>query len=120
MIVRALNQSGAWQYGKGKNDYIKDQKALAQMLKTRLKSFLGDCFFALSDGIDWFNLNGSKDVLALRLAVASTILNTEGITALLDLSFNLSENTRVATITCSVETVYGRLNNLVIEQSTGL
>lgn len=118
MIIRAIDEEGNWLYGRGKNDYLKNGNAIAELLSTRLKSFLGDCFFDNTSGIDWFNLLGAKDERAISLAVSATILNTEGVTALLDLSINLSQ-TRVITITCSVNTVYGRQSNLIVENNVG-
>lgn len=118
MIVRGIDSDGNWLFGRGKNDYKKNNAAIAQMITTRLKSFLGDCFFDVTDGIDWFVLLGGKSSQAVSIAVSSVILNTEGVTALLDLSVDLSQ-TRVITIGCSVETVYGRLQNLLIQQSVG-
>lgn len=91
MIVRAIDNVGDWLYGKGKNDYKTGREAVAQCIQTRLYSFLGDCFFATNEGIDWFNLLGSKQRLALELAVSSTILNTENVTAILELTSSLDE-----------------------------
>ncbi len=113
MIVRALSADGDFTFGKGKNNYKKDLDALNQSLKTRLQSILGDCFFALTDGIDWFNLQGSKNELELKLAIAATILNTPDVTELLELSVNLSHNTRVITITYEIDTAFGITSNAV-------
>lgn len=82
MRVRAIDASGDWQFGKGKQDYKQNFAALSQNIKTRILSFLGDCFFDLEAGIDWFNLLGSKDRTALELAISTTILNTEGVTGI--------------------------------------
>lgn len=117
MIVRGIDTDGDWMFGKGRNDYLKNNAAVAQNIKTRLQSFLGDCFFALNAGLDWFNLLGSKNQLALSLAVSSSILNTRDVTAIVNLTFDLSAN-RAATLHYSVETVYGRLNQ-IIQQNLG-
>lgn len=91
MIVRALDSTGDWQYGKGKNDYKRGVDATAQNIKTRLSMFLGDCFFALQVGIDWFNLLGSKQPVALNLAIGSVILNTQDVTAIATLSVDITD-----------------------------
>lgn len=114
MIVRALDANHDWTFGKGKNNYKKDNAAVAQSIETRLLSFLGDCFFAIRDGIDWFNLLGSKNQLALSLAVSSTILNTNEVTAITQLSLDLSV-TRALTMHYEVETVFGRLNRIIVQ-----
>lgn len=105
MSVRSLDALGDWTFGRGKNNYLTQNKEIRQNIQTRLLSFLGDCFFDTAAGIDWFNLLGSKDQTALNLAVNSTILNTEGVTSLLQLSIVLSSVRRL-TISYEVATVY--------------
>lgn len=112
MIVRALDGNGDWQFGKGKNDYKRNLNATAQNISTRLKSFLNDCFFAANEGIDWFNLLGSKNQQAISLAVSSVILNTVDVTSIVSLQINLSVN-RTITIQYNVSTVYGRTSDVV-------
>lgn len=118
MIVRELDENSDWTYGKGKNNYLKDKKALGQTLGTRLKSFLGDCFFALQDGIDWYNLLSTPgSELQLRLSISATILNTVGVTGLQEIGFSIDERTRAATITYRVATIYGLISNQFIFDS---
>lgn len=112
MIVRSLDVSGDWQFGKGKNDYLKNNKAIVQTISTRLKCFLGNCFFDLSAGLDWFNLLGSKNQLALELAVRATILNTPQVTSIVDVTITLDENTRRINMRYVVETVYSIINRV--------
>lgn len=105
MRVRALDADHDWTFGKGQNDYKANLDAVVQSINTRLNSFLGDCFFSASSGIDWFNLLGSKNALALNLAISATILNTEGVVALHQLSLNL-DDARELTVRYKVLTVY--------------
>lgn len=98
MRVRALDGNGDWQFGKGQNDFLTKNSAVIQNISTRLKSFLGDCFFDLGAGIDWFNFLGSKDQVGLNLAVSAIILNTEDITGIKQLSIDLNRVTRKITI----------------------
>lgn len=109
-IVRAVDSDGDWLFGKGRNDYKSGVDATAQNIKTRLQSFLGDCFFDTGAGVDWFNLLGSKQLLALKIAVAAIILNTTDVTGILELSFNLDE-TRRLTIQYKTATIYGTVQN---------
>lgn len=110
MRVRALDADRDWQFGKGRNDYKQNLKSVVQHIETRLYSFLGDCFFDTGAGIDWFNLLGSKETLALELAISSTILNTPEVTGLLQLSSTL-DNARRVFINYQVATVYGTAAN---------
>jgi hypothetical protein len=106
MIIRGLDGNGDWRFGKGKNDYLSFNQAIMQNIATRLRSFLGDCFFAPEAGLDWFNLLGSKNQLALELAVRSVILNTTGVTSIVNLSINLEESTRLISMTYTITTVF--------------
>jgi hypothetical protein len=116
MIVRSIDGNNDWLFGKGKNDYKKDRSAIAQNIKTRLQSFLGDCFFALSDGIDWFNLLGSKNVLELRLAISSVILNTQGVTEIVSVNVIENNSSRTLSVQYEVNTVLGRVQDALTEE----
>lgn len=87
MIVRGLDQDGDWTFGGGKSNYLSGNAAISQNLQTRISSFIGDCFFDLGAGIDWFNYcAGSKSQLAVQLSVSAVILNTYGVTGVSQLS----------------------------------
>ncbi len=105
MITRALDADHDWLFGKGKNDYLVDGPAVNQNIKTRLLSFLGDCFFDINAGVDWFNLLGAKDEPALNLAVKTVILNTKYVIGLEELSVLLNRD-RLEMMSYKVTTVY--------------
>ena len=104
--VRGVDNNNDWLFGKGKNDYKSNNNAVAQNIKTRLQSFLGDCFFDLNAGIDWFNLLGSKQQLSLKLSVSATILNTAEVKEIIEVSTSLSQD-RTITLTYVALTSYG-------------
>ena len=106
MRVRAIDGNHDWLFGKGQNDYRRGLQATIQNINTRLYEFLGDCFFNVGAGIDWFNLLGSKNQVALNLAISSVILNTEDVTGVEQLSAVLS-STRNFTVSYKVQTSYG-------------
>lgn len=112
MIVRALDVNGDWTFGKGKNDYLSGVDAVAQSISTRLDCFLGDCFFSTSFGIDWWNLLGTKQELALSLAISAMILNTPEVLSLEQLSISLDPSTRNLTVVYTVNTIYGRISEI--------
>lgn len=117
MRVRALNQNHDWTFGKGQNDYLRSNAAIAQNINTRLSSFLGNCFFDLGAGIDWFNLLGAKDQTALNLAISSVILNTTEVTGILQLSVGLNA-ARDFTVQYRVQTVYSAASSTFVFDST--
>ena len=103
-----------WKSG-SKSNYKKDSTAVAQNVRTRLQSFLGDCFFATDEGIDWFNLLGSKRILELKLNISSTILNTQDVTSLVEIYVNILNNRQI-TVIYSANTIYGPVIRQTINQ----
>jgi hypothetical protein len=62
---RSVDDDNDWNFGKGRNDYVRNIRAVEQNIRTRLNSFLGDCFFSTGSGLDWFNLLGNKNQIAI-------------------------------------------------------
>ncbi len=111
MRVRAIDNDHDFLYGKGQNDYRTANAAIAQNIDTRLSSFLGDCFFDLGAGIDWFNLLGGKDEIAINLAISAVILNTDGVTGMIQTSISLNSN-RLLSVAYKVQTVYSTVSSI--------
>lgn len=108
MIVRALDGTGDWTFGAGLNNYKSAQMAIMQNIQTRLSSFIGNCFFDMGAGINWFGFlggKGSDNATALSLALSAAIVNTSGVQGLQQLSFNISTS-RMFSITYQVQTIY--------------
>lgn len=117
MSVRQIDVNNDWTFGRGKNNYLRHNDAVAQNIKTRLQSFLGDCFFDSTAGLDWYNLLGSFNELALQLAVSAVILNTEEVTGIVSLSVTRTANRNIQ-LSYSVNSVYTGITNL--DQTNGL
>lgn len=118
MRMRALDSLDDFTYGAGLNNYLTGVNAAAQAIGTRLSSFLGDCFFATDAGIDWWNLLGGKNQLALQLAISATILNTQSrgqnvVTSIVSLSLSLDDTSRVFTVSYSATTIFGDVSDTV-------
>lgn len=60
MKTRTVDGNWDWRFGKGLNDYSQESLNVAYAVKMKALSWLGDCFFAMEDGIDWKNILGSK------------------------------------------------------------
>lgn len=112
MIVRSLDINGDWEFGAGLNNYKRANLAVVQSIQTRLSSFIGNCFFDLGAGIDWFTFLGSKNPTAMNLAISAVILNTPNpvdgtpvVLGLLQLGVNLSDS-RVFSVQYKVQTIY--------------
>lgn len=118
MIVRQITPIGDWTFGGGKNNYLRGNAAVAQAIGTRLASFLGDCFFDTSSGIDWFNLMGGKNELALQLAISAQILNTQSqgmnvVTGITTLNISLDPLSRQFAVSYTASTIFGPVEGIV-------
>jgi hypothetical protein len=117
MRVRQLSPTGDWTFGKGINNYISQNAAIEQCIRTRLSFFLGDCFFDATSGIDWWNLLSGKNQLAIQLAVNACLLNTvdnagnQVVTGILQTSVSLNRTTRSLSISYAVTTIYSTLTS---------
>lgn len=96
MKVRALDTDHDWTFGKGLASYKIDNDAVSQSIDTRLRCFLGDCFFQTDFGIDWFNYLGSKNITGLKLKIRDMILNTDSVQTLNELSVSVNSARQLA------------------------
>lgn len=106
MSVRAVDTNNDWVFGTGLQSYVLKELEIAQMIKTRVLSFLGDCFFAVREGIDWFNLleKGTQNEEMLKKSIGLTILNTKGVIALN--SVDLTKAGRTIIINYDIKTIF--------------
>lgn len=105
MSIRGLTASRDWQWGQGKNNYLTGQKEIALNLETRVMSFLGDCFWATDEGIDWFNLLDYNQQDRLEYAIQEVITNTPGVTGVNSVDAVLDAKRRLS-IHYSINTIY--------------
>lgn len=105
MRVRSLDGGGDWNFGHSQTDYIIGNDAIGQNIATRLRSFLGDCFFDTAAGVDWLNLLEIGRQTDLRRSIQSTIIATSGVTAINSFDFFVNEK-RELTINYNISTIY--------------
>ena len=51
MIFRSLDELGDWNFGKGVQDFVSGNDAIALNIKTRIQSWVGDCFFDMGSHV---------------------------------------------------------------------
>lgn len=105
MAFRNLSGNGDWVFGSGKNSYVTENQEIGLNIKTRVLSFLGDCFFATEEGINWWNLLEIGKQEQLENSVQETIKNTAGVTAINSVNVVMGANRKI-TITYDVQTIY--------------
>lgn len=104
---RNLDSDGDWTFGNGVANYIDKNAAIGLNIKTRILSWVNDCFFDLLAGIDWNSRLGNKGQRALLEAdLRRIILQSDGVTGLVYL--NTSLQGRIFTADYSVNTVYSQ------------
>lgn len=105
MIFRNLDGNFDWTFGNGVANYVSKNAAIGLNIKTRIYSWLKDCFFDQQAGIDWWNRLGSKNQKGLLDAdLKRIILQSEGVTGLVSFASVLVG--RVYTATYEVSTIY--------------
>jgi hypothetical protein len=107
MIFRNLTPEHDWTFGSGRQNFVDLNAAIGLNIKTRLLSWVGDCFFDQLAGIDWVNRLGSKNQKTLlELDLRRVILQSEGVTGLVSFDTVLVGRSFVANY--SVNTIYTR------------
>lgn len=107
MIFRNLDSNGDFTFGRGVANYINQNAAIGLNIKTRILSWVGDCFFDTGAGIDWANRLGSKNQRALlELDLKRIILQSSGVTGIVSFDTNLTGRSFTANYT--VNTIYSK------------
>lgn len=105
MTFRNLTSDNDWTFGAGKNNYVQEQQEIALNIKTRILSFLGDCFFATNEGIDWWNLLDYNKQEQLENAVQKVIIGTPGVTGINSVDAVLNADRKIM-ISYDIQTIY--------------
>jgi hypothetical protein len=108
MSFRALTSSGDWTFGNGVQNYLIDEDAINADIATALRLFLGECFFALDSGVDWWNLIGSHDEQNIILQCRKVIASRAGVARINTVYANLTRSTRQLSVTYNIDTIYSR------------
>lgn len=94
-MIRNLDANHDWTFGASISNYLTLEDEIALNIETRVLSFLGDCFFATNEGIDWFNLLDYRYNPRLELAVSETIKNTPGVTGINSVDLLVGQNRKM-------------------------
>lgn len=114
-MSRQITPLNDWTFGRGTSNYVQNQMAVQQNIRTRVQCNLGECFFNTVAGVNWFGLLGqTKSLQAIQLAVSSIILNTQYVTGIIQLNVNLITGSRALSITYRVQTVFSQTGSQFI------
>lgn len=119
MKHRALDSALDWTFGKGLANYAVDEAAIELNIATRLRSWVGNCFFAMQDGIDWKNRLDVGEEAALLNDLRTLILQSQGVVGINAVSYNLDRRTRDFTVTYNIVTIYNQAFQAQVAQAAG-
>lgn len=108
-MIRATD-GGDWTFGNSLANYKVEREEVSQNVNSRLRSYLGDCFFDLASGIDWFLILGTKDAAQVDLSVRNEILNTDNVLGINEFKMNLISRRLV--LEYSINTSFGELSSV--------
>lgn len=118
MRFRIIDDNDDWTFGRGIQSYAQELQALMLNLKTRILSWVGDCFFDTTANIDWKNLLGVNTRKQIENAVKATTFKTPGVLRINSINIDV-DTQRSATIQMVIDTVYGRNVQSLINLSIG-
>lgn len=108
MRYRKLDVDGDYTFGQGSaNFWVNDPQGVAQAISTRLQLWEGEWFLDNTAGTPW-----SQEVLGYGtqalydLAIRAAILDTEGVTSIVNYSSTFNSIKRSLTVTGTVMTQY--------------
>jgi hypothetical protein len=105
MIMRNLDINGDIVFGNGIQDYLTTQNAIALNIKTRLLSFLNNCVWDMTSGIDWFTyLRQPGYQVQITLAVKRVILQSYGVIKINSASVSITG--RSISLAYNINTIY--------------
>ena len=109
MSFRALDSNNDWTFGNGTGDYLRNQDEINVDVATRLRSWVGDCFFALAEGVDYNNLLdiGTKNLLDIN--IRRVILQTAGVLRINSYESVIDRLPRELTVRAEISTIFGDL-----------
>ncbi len=118
MKISGLNSSHDFKFGSGLGNYLTADAAIGENIQTRILSWVGDCFFDLSAGIDWANRLGSKNQRTLlELDLRRIILQSYGVTGIVNFDTNLIG--RAFTANYTINTIFSQGYQNTITQEIG-
>ena len=119
MIFREVDSNNDWNFGAGKQSYATDAKAIELNIKTRILSWLEDCFFALQEGVDWKNRLDSGQQDALTNEIRTLLLQSNGVTSINSIRADFNSQNRSFLIQYDIQTIYSPSFQRALEQAAG-
>ena len=109
--VRGLDSDGDMAFGYGEANFLTGDAAIRQKVKTRLELYQGEWFLDVEDGTPWFQqvLGKPRSLPLIEAVVKQRILETDGVTDLIEFQMTLDRDTRLLDMAGNVVTENGSL-----------
>lgn len=120
MIFRLLDANGDWVFGQGLGSYASGNQAIALNIKTRILSWLNNCFFDLGAGIDWASRLDRGQEQNLLNDLQAMISQSDGVVAINSVSANLNRSSRRLSVDYDISTIYTQSFTQTLEAAVGL
>lgn len=106
MITRALSAAGDFTYGNGLQNYLRAEAAVEQNIVTTVNSWVGDCYWSVYFGVDWYNRLDVGQQEHLVQEIKQVIAGCYGVVGVVSISGNFSGKTRLESIQTSINTIF--------------
>lgn len=106
MKIRALTSDGDFVFGRGLSSYYTDNNAIGLNIQTRIKAWVGDCFFDVEAGVDWLNRTDKNQQAQLLNELRTILLQSYGVVGVTSVTAALDPVTRAFQVQYSVDTVF--------------
>jgi hypothetical protein len=111
MRVRAQDANGDYTFGHGSaNFFINSPACVAQLIQTNLLLHQGEWFLNLLAGVPWeTEVLGYGTASLYDVVIKTAILNTRGVTSIINYSSSFNPTTRKLTVTATVLTQFSTI-----------
>lgn len=118
MRYRKLTPDGDYTFGKGDGNFLLNSPAtVAQAIQTALQLIQGEWFLDITAGVPYnTQVLGTGTKAIYDATIQAAILEVVGVLNIVNYLSRIDPSTRKATVTCTVDTVYGEANFTVTQK----
>lgn len=110
MRYRQLTATGDYKFGNGIADFLIDSPAcVGQAVLTRMRLWQTEWFLDVNAGTPWLSsVLGRGTIPLYDIVIRRRILDTPGVTGIVDYASNLDRTTRTLSVTLTINTLFGQ------------